>query len=73
MDCLRAEYERLAVIIQIFDKLTPNEYKPDFSSVKKGEIGRIMIKEICLGFLVLSIANLILIVAILFQFLPTPI
>lgn len=81
---LKAEYNRLIIVIVKFKELlTPEILRPDFEKgvkigakdikVKAGEIRSIMLNEICIGLIVLSFIDLLIIVGIISNVMPHPI
>jgi hypothetical protein len=66
---LTAEYKRLKSVYDIIDKLTPIDYKPEFPIIK-GSIGKIITTHICIGLILISITDILLVLAKLFDLFP---
>lgn len=63
---LAAEYKRLRRVLSKINQMTPRSYRVDFSGLKEGIVGRLMIKVVCLCFILISIADFALVLIRIF-------
>jgi hypothetical protein len=66
---LKSEYQRLKAVYEIVDRLTPLAYKPDYP-LPKGNIGKIITTQVCIGLILISFTDILLVLAKLLDLFP---